>query len=79
MAIKGMEDIGIDISGQQSKTLDEFIGESFDTVVTVCDPAQGSCPFFPGAMRFIHKEFFRSLTISRFNGRGKERISQGEG
>ena len=57
MAIEVMEDLGIDISGQQSKALDEFLGESFDIMVTVCDPAQGSCPFYPGATRLIHKSF----------------------
>lgn len=57
LAIEVMEDLGIDMSGQQSKTLDEFSGESFDIVVTVCDPTQGYCPFFPGATRLIHKSF----------------------
>lgn len=57
MAIEVMTEIGIDISGQRSKTLGEFIGQSFDVVVTVCDQAQGMCPFFPGAGRTIHNNF----------------------
>jgi arsenate reductase len=54
MAIEVMREIGIDIIGQRSKTLGEFFGQSFDIVVTVCDRAQGICPFFPGAGRTIH-------------------------
>ncbi|HNJ81643.1 MAG TPA: arsenate reductase ArsC, partial [Methanoregulaceae archaeon] len=57
IAIEVREEVAIDISGQQSKTLNTFLGESFDIVVTVCDPAQGSCPFFPGATRLIHRSF----------------------
>jgi arsenate reductase len=55
-AIKVMEEIGIDISHHRSKSIQEFRGKSFDTVVTVCDSARESCPFFPGR-RVIHKNY----------------------
>jgi arsenate reductase (thioredoxin) len=45
---------GIDISGQRSKHLDEFLGEEFDCVITVCDAAGEACPLFPGAPERIH-------------------------
>lgn len=48
-AITVMREIGIDISRQTSKTLEQFLGESFDEVITVCDDANDACPFFPGA------------------------------
>lgn len=53
-AIAVMKEIGIDISGQRSKSVDEFSGQSFDCVVTVCDNARDACPVFPGAARRIH-------------------------
>ena len=53
-AIEAMREIGIDISGQQSKSLDKFIEQPFDYVITVCDNANQNCPIFPGAKRRIH-------------------------
>ncbi|MCK4653565.1 MAG: arsenate reductase ArsC [Candidatus Cloacimonetes bacterium] len=47
-AIKAMKQIGIDISGHTSKTIDTFKDENFDLVVTMCDSEKGICPFFPG-------------------------------
>jgi len=52
-----MSEIGIDISSHTSKTLDRFLGEKLDFVVTVCDSANESCPVFPGAMERIHWSF----------------------
>ena len=57
MAIEVMKEIGIDISGHRSKRLDEFFGKGIWTVVTVCDSAQGACPFFPGVQDVIHQSF----------------------
>ena len=54
LAIAAMGEKGIDVSGQRSKHLDEFAGQSFDYLVTVCDNARESCPFFPGAVEQIH-------------------------
>ncbi|MCI0530383.1 MAG: arsenate reductase ArsC [candidate division Zixibacteria bacterium] len=56
-AVKVMAEIGIDISGQRSKGVDEFKNTSFDYVVTVCDHAKESCPFFPAAKIQIHHDF----------------------
>src|SRR5213078_1638561 len=49
LALKAMAELGIDISGQQSKTLDRYLNEPFDMVITVCDQAAEACPIFPGA------------------------------
>ena len=46
-AIAAMAELGVDISHQESKTLDRYLGEPFDYVVTVCDEANEVCPFFP--------------------------------
>ncbi|MEF3244503.1 MAG: arsenate reductase ArsC [Caldisericaceae bacterium] len=56
-AIKVMTEIGIDISKQRSKSIEEFRGKEFDYVVTVCDHAKETCPFFPGANFYLHKGF----------------------
>src|SRR5512133_2352772 len=53
IAIEVMKEIGIDISGHRSKLLDAYFGKGIETVVTVCDSAQGACPFFPGAQEII--------------------------
>jgi len=54
--IKAMAEIGIDISGNRSKSIEEFSGKSFNYVVTVCDSAREACPFFPGE-EVIHQAF----------------------
>jgi len=54
LAIRVMEEIGIDISGQESKTLDRYLQEPIDYVITVCDDANEACPFFPGAANRLH-------------------------
>lgn len=57
LAIEAMRESGIDISGHRSKTLDEFAGDTFDYVITVCDRANESCPIFPGTTERIHWSF----------------------
>ncbi|MEM2878639.1 MAG: arsenate reductase ArsC [Candidatus Hadarchaeales archaeon] len=57
LAVRVMAEIGIDISGHRSKSVMEFLNDSFDYVVTVCDKASESCPFFPGAGEYIHMSF----------------------
>lgn len=57
LAIRAMAEVGIDISGQQSKTLDRYLDEPFDDVITVCDTAAEACPVFPGATRRRHWSF----------------------
>jgi len=56
-AIAVMNEIGIDISDQRSKSVDEFIGQSLDVVITVCDNAKESCPVFPGTTKRLHWPF----------------------
>ena len=57
LAIRAMNELGIDISGQESKTLDRYLGDTFDYVITVCDDANEACPVFPGAKRRLHWSF----------------------
>ena len=56
-AMAVMQEVGIDISGHRSKSVDEFAGQSFDYVLTVCDNARESCPVFPGKAVSIHRNF----------------------
>jgi arsenate reductase len=53
-AITVMGEIGIDISGQASKTLEPFLGEAFSWLITVCDEAKESCPIIPGVAQQAH-------------------------
>jgi arsenate reductase len=55
-AVEVMKEIGIDISNHYSKSINEFKDKKFDYVVTVCNNAKESCPFFPGK-KIIHKGF----------------------
>lgn len=57
LAIEVLNEIGIDISGHRSKHLDEFLNAGIDTVITVCDHANESCPIFPGKVRRHHYGF----------------------
>lgn len=56
-AISVMRELGIDISGHRSKNVDEFTGQPFDYVLTVCDNAKESCPIFPGKAVMTHESF----------------------
>ena len=53
-AIQVMREAGIDISGHRSKSVEEFAGQHFDYVITVCDNAKESCPIFPATTKRIH-------------------------
>lgn len=66
--VKVMEEIGIDISRQRSKSIQEFREKHFDYVVTVCDDAKEACPFFPGD-NILHKSF---QDPSKFKGTDDE-------
>lgn len=57
LAIQAMNELGIDISGNESKSLEQFRNQSFDLVVTVCDNAKESCPVFTGAKETFHWPF----------------------
>jgi arsenate reductase (thioredoxin) len=63
-AIEAMDEIGIDISKHRSKSVDEFVGQDFDYIITVCDNAKEACPVFPGKARRIHKNFEDPPTAS---------------
>lgn len=54
LAIRALAEIGIDASGQTSKSADQFLDQDFDVVVTVCDSAAQDCPLWPGAKRIEH-------------------------
>jgi arsenate reductase len=56
-AITAMQELGIDITGNRSKHVDEFVDQKFDYVLTVCDNANESCPVFPGRAVRIHRTF----------------------
>ncbi len=91
LAIATMKERGIDISRQWSKSMDQYQGEKFDYVITVCDEAYRECPFFPGATHQLHwstpdpsfvgnteeerREAFRE-TIATLETRVRELVSQ---
>ncbi len=56
-AVRVMKEVGIDISNQRSKTIGEIGETEFDYVVTLCDAARESCPFFPAKVGVIHQGF----------------------
>jgi arsenate reductase len=56
-AIAAMAEIGVDISGHRSKSVDEFIGQPLDFAITVCGGAKETCPVFPGNVRRLHWPF----------------------
>jgi len=56
-AIAVMREIGIDISGHRSKSVEEFANQSFDLVLTVCDSARETCPVYPGHAIRRHQAF----------------------
>ena len=70
--VKAMAEIGIDISGNRSKSIEEFREEKFNYVVTVCDSAREACPFFPGE-KIIHQAF---EDPSQFRGSEEEMLKQ---
>jgi len=57
LAIRAMSEAGVDISGQRSKTLDGYINQPWDYVITVCDDANEACPYFPGGKQRLHWSF----------------------
>lgn len=57
LAILAMDEIGIDLTGHTSKTIDALLGERWDYVITVCDNANERCPIFPGGTIRIHWSF----------------------
>ncbi len=62
-AIMAMAEIGIDISGHRSKSVDEFSDREIDYVLTVCDNARENCPYFPARTKVIHHSFDDPATV----------------
>jgi arsenate reductase len=56
-AVQVMAEVGVDISSQESKTVDELPHQNFDAIITLCDQANESCPFFPGSFLRLHRGF----------------------
>src|SRR5580692_6231273 len=71
-AIAVMSELGIDISGQRSKNVDEFEGQRFDYVITVCDNARANCPVFFGAAERLHHSFDDPAAL---HGSAEERLA----
>lgn len=57
LAIQAMAEEGIDVAMQESKTIERFLAQPFDLVITVCDDAAEACPVFPGAAKRMHWSF----------------------
>jgi arsenate reductase (thioredoxin) len=72
LAVRAMGEMGVDISGQESKTLDRYLKEPFDYVITVCDDANEACPFFPEAANRLHWSF---EDPSKAEGSEEERLA----
>ena len=54
LAVQSMAEVDVDIAGQKSKSLDGYLGQPWDYVITVCDDANERCPLFPGARTRLH-------------------------
>ena len=65
-AIAVMRELGIDISGQRSKSVEEFADQKFDCVITVCDQARKTCPVFFGGAKTSHHSFEDPADIAAF-------------
>lgn len=71
-AVAVMRELGIDLSSHRSKHVDEFAGQSFDYVLTVCDNARESCPIFPRKTVTIHHSF---VDPAAYDGSEEERLA----
>jgi arsenate reductase (thioredoxin) len=67
-----MQELGIDLSGHRSKHVDEFAGQQFDYVLTVCDDARESCPIFPSQPAMMHHSF---VDPADFQGSEQDRLA----
>ena len=72
LAVQVMSELDVDLSGQRSKTLDRFLDQPWDHVITVCDSANERCPVFPRNVRRLHWSF---EDPSRATGSEEERLS----
>jgi arsenate reductase len=67
-SIAAMKELGIDISGHRSKHVDEFEGQTFEYVITVCDNAREACPVFFGGAKHLHHSFDDPATLEGTEG-----------
>ena len=74
--VKAMVEVGMDISGNHTKSVDEFKGDKFDLVVTVCDQAKETCPYFPGALGYLHRNFEDPSTFTGSEEEIMEKVRQ---
>lgn len=74
-AIKAMAEAGVDISGQKSKDVDAFGDMEFDYVITLCDNARESCPYFPARTKLIHRGFEDPPKLSESAGNEEEAMA----
>lgn len=65
LAIKVMDEVGVDISHQKSKLINELIDNNFDYIVTICEEANKNCPVFPGKGKRIHHAFDNPPRIAK--------------
>lgn len=72
LAVEVMREVGIDISSHRAKDVAEFTGGEMDYVVTVCDKAKETCPFFPYGKMFLHQSF---PDPSAFEGDEKSKLA----
>lgn len=71
-AVQVMQELGIDISGQESKTLERYRHQAFEWVITVCDDAAEACPVFPGKTQRLH---WSLPDPSKARGMAEERLA----
>ena len=71
-AVEAMREVGVEIGSHRSKSVDEFAGQAFDYVITVCDNARENCPVFPGKAERVHWGFDDPASVE---GAWEERMS----
>ena len=74
MAVRAMAEVGIDISGHQSKTVDTFFGRQIDYVVTMCDSAREACPYFPARIEVMYQNFEDPSGMEDTEGSDEQRL-----
>jgi arsenate reductase len=75
MAVHVMSEAGVDISSQRSKSIDSLGMSEFDYVITLCDNARESCPYYPAGTELIHKGFDDPPTLAKEARNNKEIIN----
>ena len=75
-AVRVMAELGIDISAQQSKSIDQFLDQPFDYVITLCDEADEICPVFPGGRQRLHGTAVAGVHAQEFRVHLIEREAQ---